>query len=96
MFQFNTGDPATFWLNATNIALGVVTLVCCLVMVRAFAREFFARSRQRTQASSQMDRELKALLADDHAFHVPGLGMTMADGGERSDEDDEGGRAVRR
>jgi len=34
---------------------------------------------------SQLDREVTDLVAgfqDGHAFHIPGLGVTMADGGE--------------
>ena len=33
----NFGDPTTFWLNVTNIGLGVVTVVCLVaVAISAF------------------------------------------------------------
>jgi uncharacterized membrane protein YeiH len=64
----------TFWLNVTNIALGVVTLVCLLAVAGEVVRELLVRHR----ASA-------ALREDDHLFAVPGLGLTMADGGKRVD-----------
>ncbi len=66
-----TGDPETFWLNTTNIVLGVVTLICLLVVGRAIFQEVFARMRSRALAT-----------ADDHAYVEPQLGIIMADGGE--------------
>jgi hypothetical protein len=70
-------DPAdaanTFWLEFTNIALGLVTLGYALVVVWGVVRELRYRLAYRRK------------LADDHAFHTPGLGVTMADGGERID-----------
>ncbi len=33
--MFDLLDPQTFWLNVTNIGLGIATLVCCLVIVLA-------------------------------------------------------------
>jgi hypothetical protein len=30
--MFDLIDPNTFWLNVTNVALGTVTLVCCIVV----------------------------------------------------------------
>jgi len=63
--------PDTFWLNATNVALGLVTLTCLIVIAVGVGRELLARARAR------------AVEQDDHAFMVEGLGLTMADGGER-------------
>ena len=66
--------PDTFWLDFTNIALGLVTLLCLVVVVIGVVRELghrYARGKK---------------LADDHAFDTPELGLTMADGGERMDE----------
>jgi hypothetical protein len=70
MFDFN--DPNTFWLNVTNIALGIVTLVCCIVVGYGVVREVLARVRKR-----------KVILAkaDDHSLRVTDLGIIMADGG---------------
>ena len=65
--------PDTFWLNFTNIALGLVTLVCVIAIVAGVVRELGHRFAH------------QGSLADDHAFHTPELGVTMADGGERID-----------
>ena len=72
MFNFN--DPNTFWLNATNLVLGLVTLICCVAVGRGLYQEISARLKKRVP-----------VMADDHAFLVPDLGLTMADGGERVD-----------
>jgi hypothetical protein len=71
--MYTPNGSETFWLNFTNIALGLVTLVCMIAIVAGAVRELghrFAHHRK---------------LADDHAFHTPELGVTMADGGERVD-----------
>jgi len=73
--MYGPDGPDTFWLNFTNIALGLVTLACGLVIAGGVARELLLRWQRRAVAS-----------ADDHAFATPGLGVTMADGGERVDE----------
>lgn len=76
------GYPDTFWLNVTNIGLGVITLICCLGVVYALARELMLRAKERADVA-----ELRQMLAeagpDDHALAVPGLGLVMADGGEK-------------
>jgi len=63
--------PDTFWLDFTNIGLGLVTLVCVIAVLAGVARELGHRFVYRKK------------LADDHAFETPELGLTMADGGER-------------
>ena len=73
MFSFN--DPNTFWLNVTNIVLGLVTLICCVAVGQGVYKDVLARLRRRVPVR-----------VDDHAFVIPGLGITMADGGERLDE----------
>jgi hypothetical protein len=65
--------PDTFWLDFTNIALGLVTLVCVLAVVAGIVHELGHRLAHRR------------MLVDDHAFEEPGLGVTMADGGKRID-----------
>lgn len=72
--MFVIENPETFWLNVTNIALGAVTLICLIVVGRAAIVELLARARKRA-----------TVMADDHAFDIAGLGVTMADGGERID-----------
>ena len=80
--QVNWSDPQTFWLNATNLALGVVVLVCLAVVAVALFQEVVRRRAE----SAALDREMEQLVAgyqpDGHAVQVPGLGLTMADGGE--------------
>ena len=73
--MYGVDGPDTFWLNFTNIALGLVTLACVLAIAAGVARELLVRWERRA-----------ALGEDDHAFATPGLGVTMADGGKRLDE----------
>ncbi len=72
--MFDLSDPKTYWLNLTNIGLGLVTLVCCVVVARALFKDISERMRAHVQNAAQLD---------DHAFVHAELGLTMADGGER-------------
>jgi hypothetical protein len=74
--MFNSSDPAVQWLIITNLAMGAVVLVCCLLLGGAVLREIMHRLRKTATNPS---------VADDHAFQIPELGLTMADGGERED-----------
>ena len=77
-------DPSTYWLTATNIALGLVTLICCIAVGIGILQELAAK-RKKHAAMSALDREVADLVSsfgDGHAFHIPSLGVTMADGGE--------------
>lgn len=86
------GDPDTFWLNLTNAALGVVVLVCLLAVALGVVKALVSRRRARARASAELDREMKELVASfqsgPHVLNVPGLGMTMADGGEVNKPED--------
>jgi hypothetical protein len=73
--MYGADGPDTFWLNFTNIALGLVTLACVIAVVAGVANELRHRFARRALAEQ-----------DDHAFALPGLGVTMADGGKRIDE----------
>jgi hypothetical protein len=75
--MFDINDPNTFWLNVTNIGLGVVTLICLAVVGYGVVQEVLVRVRKR-----------RTIEADDHAMLVPELGLTMADGGERIEKSD--------
>jgi hypothetical protein len=81
--MYEPAGPDAFWLNFTNIALGLVTLLCVLVIVGGVAREVAHRLR------------LKKSRLDDHAFATPELGVTMADGGERIEKREPAGRKTR-
>jgi hypothetical protein len=77
-------DPSTYWLTITNIALGVVTLICIVAVGVGIVQELAARARKRA-ALRKLDAEVADLVAsysDGHAFDIPSLGVTMADGGE--------------
>jgi hypothetical protein len=79
MFGVNWNDPQTLWLNLTNLALGVMALVCVGAVAYNIATELLARRRR----FAAMDHEVNAMLASDsHALNTPELGWTMADGGE--------------
>jgi hypothetical protein len=77
-------DPSTYWLTLTNVALGIVVLICCLAVGIGVFQELAARHKKRVE-SAELDREVADLIAsfqDGHVFHSPELGITMADGGE--------------
>ena len=77
-------DPSTYWLTVTNIALGLVTLICCIAVGIGILQELAAK-RKRRAAMSNLDSEVASLVSsfgDGHAFHTPSLGVTMADGGD--------------
>jgi hypothetical protein len=77
-------DPSTYWLTITNAALGVVVLICCVAVAIGVFQEVVAK-RRKVNAMSKIDLEVSGLVAsfqDGHAFHLPELGLTMADGGE--------------
>jgi hypothetical protein len=83
-------DPQTYWLTITNIVLGVVTVLCIAAVGIGVWQELLARSRKRA-ALSKLDREVSDLVGEfkGHAFDIPGLGVTMADGGEQVPEKDQ-------
>ena len=80
----------TYWLTATNTALGVVVLICAFVTAAVVLREVTARMRRRAQISAELDRDMRSLSQefDEHSFFDPELGITMADGGEKIDPKD--------
>jgi hypothetical protein len=80
----------TYWLSATNSALGVVVLICVFVVAGAVMREIAVRMHRRAKLSNELDRDMRHLVEefDDHAFLDPELGITLADGGEKIDPQD--------
>ena len=84
-------DPSTYWLTLTNAVLGVVVLVCCVAVAVGILQEVAAR-RKKAATLSQLDREVADLVSayGGHAFQVPSLGVTMADGGEKLGDKKEG------
>jgi hypothetical protein len=82
------GENWTFWLNMTNFALGMVTLVALVLVFSAVGWDLLVRKVRspRTHAGldlNTLDSELRAMLQGSHSMYEPGLGLTMADGGEK-------------
>ncbi len=75
MFTYNE----VFWLNVTNLVLGLATLICLLVIGYTAFREIRDRVRMHAGETEKVD---------DHSFVIDGLGVTMADGGERLGDDE--------
>jgi hypothetical protein len=72
--MFYPAGNEAFWLNLTNLGLGLVTLAVLVPIGIALGKEAFAHFRK--QFSMAAGNET-------HSFVVGGLGLTMADGGER-------------
>lgn len=66
------------WLNATNALLGIVVFACVVAIGGVMFHEIANRIRSRS----------RHFVYDQHSVHVPELGLTMADGGEPTDEKD--------
>jgi hypothetical protein len=83
MFGVDWSDPQTLWLNLTNLALGLITLAAVLVVSWGVAIGVAAQ-RKKARELDHLDEELHAMLASEgpHIMAAPGLGLTMADGGE--------------
>ena len=80
------GEDWTMWLNITNFALGLVTLIALLIVFFAVGWDLLVRKvgKAREVNLNNIDADLKALLqGGSHSFSVPEFGLTMADGGER-------------
>jgi hypothetical protein len=71
-------EEQTFWLNVTNICLGLVTVAGCIMLAVSIVQELLAKRRERLHP---------AFSFDDHTFAVTGLGTLMADGGEPVDQE---------
>ena len=72
-------DDWVFWLTATNIVLGLVVFLAVLVVAYALGGEIVSRFKK-SRDVAKLDAEVSALLRNGRL--VPGLGVTMADGGE--------------
>ena len=87
------GENWTFWFNMTNFALGMITLLAVVVVMAAVGWDLMvlwlhkARGADRVDVSAvnieNISAELRARWrTEPHSLSVPGLGLTMADGGE--------------
>lgn len=70
-------DSAVLWLNITNFAMLGAVIICFVLLGGAIVRELLSKVHKPATSPK---------VADDHAFLMPELGMTMADGGEREDK----------
>jgi hypothetical protein len=70
--MFDMTDRAAFWLNVTNLALGLLVLVCWVLVTVGVVRALADRRKRR----------LAPILPLQDRHFAPGLGATMADGGE--------------
>lgn len=88
------GQDWTFWFNLTNFALGIITLLAVLVVFVAVGWDLTALWLHKARKSETADirsldianitADLRARWqAEPHTLAVPGLGLTMADGGEK-------------
>jgi hypothetical protein len=80
-------DPEVFWLNVTNAALGLVVVAAVAALLVSLGGEILARVRASSRDGA-------------HTYRVPGLGTTLADGGEKiegkQDSDQDSGQEERR
>jgi hypothetical protein len=80
------GENWTMWLNITNFALGLVTLIALVLVFLSVSWDLLVRKAGKSPVRvdlSNIDADLKALLHGTHSLSVPELGLTMADGGEK-------------
>jgi len=78
----------TFWLMMTNYALALVTVLALALVVFSVGWELLMRTPQKADLKrrdwNSIAADWKAMLqADPHGLDIPGLGFTMADGGEK-------------
>jgi hypothetical protein len=76
----------TFWLMMTNYALALVTVIAVVLVVGAVGWDLIVKKAHRVHTIDTVKADWEALLRSPHAFDVPGLGLTMADGGEKLNE----------
>jgi len=76
----NWADKETFWLNVTNATLGLVILVAFAAVLGGAVVEIGERAWKRVKGA--------LFGTDPHLLHLPDLGRTMADGGEKKDGDE--------
>ena len=70
-------NPETLW-TLTNQCIAAVVVVSGFIVARDIVKHLQFQFQPKTQR----------VRFDDHSFFVPELGLTMADGGERTDKDE--------
>lgn len=79
MFALLLSDEG--WLNATNTLLGIVVTLAVVAIASAVFHDIMLKVRSRAQVRQHF-------VFGDHVADIPGLGLTMADGGEPVKDDD--------
>ena len=75
------GENWTFWLQMTNLAMGLIILLAVVPVFGSAVWEVTKRARKAQE--SKIDSELRTLFAPGaHTLSDSELGLTMADGGE--------------
>ena len=81
----------TFWLMMTNYALALITALALALVIVSVGWELLIRKRRQVPDLKDLNwngvaAEWQAMLREDpHSLAIPGLGFTMADGGEKRD-----------
>ena len=73
-----------FWLNITNLVLGIVVILAALAVGYGLVSEFVLRHKRAHRPAVNVDVDFQKMLQDEfaHSMPVPELGFTMADGGD--------------
>lgn len=81
MFGIDWNDPQTWWLNITNLGLGLLTVAAFAAIAYTVILDVLAK-RRAAAADRHEALNTVPLGQERHVFHSPELGLTMADGGE--------------
>ena len=84
MFGVDWSNSQTLWLNITNLALGIATVLALGALGYGLLGDLLAM-RKRSHAMGEMDGHMRDLMgagSGAHLMPVEGMGLTMADGGE--------------
>ena len=76
-------ETQVLWLNITNAVLGLVVAASFLALGWAIVADLLARRKESVTHTRGLEG---ALRLDPHSVFLPGLGFTMADGGEPVNE----------
>ena len=54
-------ETETFWLNVTNVAMGIAVALCLACVVCAFAYDVVTRVRRHRIFQAELNRDMRAL-----------------------------------
>jgi hypothetical protein len=61
MTEAGMDDPRVFWINVTNIVLGVIVLVLAIITVLAVAVEFVAGAKRKLKRDAELRHPFRYL-----------------------------------